>query len=87
MERLLCLDAASGRTLWEYRRNTPCLVDYPAGPRATPTVHDGLVYFLGIQGRLAFTAATKAAKVTHEMAREVVHLLDPSVGRRLDTSA
>ncbi|HEX2748361.1 MAG TPA: PQQ-binding-like beta-propeller repeat protein, partial [Verrucomicrobiales bacterium] len=52
-ERLLCLDAASGRTLWEYKRETPCTVDYPAGPRATPTVHDGFVYFLGIQGRLA----------------------------------
>lgn len=52
-ERLLCLDSITGKVLWEYRRNTPCLVSYPAGPRATPVVHDGLVYFLGIHGRLA----------------------------------
>lgn len=52
-ERLLCLDANTGKFLWEYKRDTPCTVDYPAGPRATPTVHDGLVYFLGIHGRLA----------------------------------
>ncbi len=52
-ERLLCFDALTGRLLWEYKRNCPCMVDYPAGPRATPTVHDGRVYFLGIHGRLA----------------------------------
>lgn len=52
-ERLLCLDAATGRTLWEYRRNTPSMISYGAGPRATPTVHNGRVYFLGIHGRFA----------------------------------
>lgn len=41
----------------------------------------------GIQGRVAFTAATKAVQVTHEMAREVVQLLDPNVGRQLDVRA
>ncbi len=41
----------------------------------------------GIQGRVAFTAAAKAVQVTHEMAREVVQLLDPNVGRQLDVRA
>lgn len=41
----------------------------------------------GIQGRVAFTAAVKAVKVQTEMAKSVVQLLDPNVGRRLDASA
>ena len=41
----------------------------------------------GIQGRVAFTAAAKAVKVTHEMAKEVVQLLDPGVGRNLNVQA
>lgn len=41
----------------------------------------------GIQGRVAVTAAVKAVKVENEMAKEVVQLLDPSVGRRLNARA
>ncbi len=41
----------------------------------------------GIQGQVAFTAAVKAVKVQTEMAKSVVQLLDPNVGRRLDASA
>lgn len=41
----------------------------------------------GIQGQVAFTAAVKAVKVQNEMAKEVLQLLDPSVGRNLNVSA
>lgn len=41
----------------------------------------------GIQGRVAFSAAVKAVKVENEMAKEVVRLLDPGVGRRINASA
>jgi hypothetical protein len=41
----------------------------------------------GIAGRVAFTAATKAVKASNEMAKEVVQLLDPNVGRSLDVRA
>ena len=41
----------------------------------------------GIQGRVAFSAAVKAVKVQQEMAREVVQLLDPNVGRNVNASA
>ena len=41
----------------------------------------------GIQGRVAFSAAVKAVKAEHEMAKEVVRLLDPGVGRRINASA
>lgn len=41
----------------------------------------------GIQGRVAFSAAVKAVKVENEMAKEVVRLLEPGVGRRINASA
>jgi outer membrane protein assembly factor BamB len=53
-EAVVCYDSATGQERWVY--------DYPAqfteamggpGPRATPTIHDGFVYALGAQGRLA----------------------------------
>ena len=50
VERLQCLDAATGAPLWkkEYPRNYT--VSYPSGPRCTPTVHAGKVYALGAEG-------------------------------------
>ena len=41
----------------------------------------------GIQGRVAFAAAVKAVKVTHEMARETLRLLAPETGTNLDRRA
>ncbi len=50
VERLQCLDAATGEPVWkkEYPRNYT--VSYPSGPRCTPTVHGGKVYALGAEG-------------------------------------
>lgn len=41
----------------------------------------------GIAGRIALTAAAKAVKVSNDMAKETVRLLDPNVGRRLNSKA
>jgi outer membrane protein assembly factor BamB len=55
-ERLLCLDAADGTPLWEtaspadYKAITG---GYAAGPRSTPTVHEGRVYYVGATGQFA----------------------------------
>jgi len=53
-ERILCLDAATGKELWI--RAYPCALKfkggYENGPRATPTVHEGKVYALGSMGHL-----------------------------------
>jgi len=52
-ERILCLDEATGRTLWskswpaDYRG-----LDYHNGPRITPTVDGDRVYALGAKGML-----------------------------------
>ncbi|MFM7150512.1 MAG: PQQ-binding-like beta-propeller repeat protein, partial [Gemmataceae bacterium] len=53
VERVLCLDARTGKTLWEHRYAvTYGKLDYGNGPRSTPTVHDGKVYAMGALGHL-----------------------------------
>jgi outer membrane protein assembly factor BamB len=51
-ERLLCLDAATGKRIWEYEYDCTYKMSYPAGPRATPAVSGGKVYSLGGMGDL-----------------------------------
>jgi len=58
-ERVLCLDATTGKPVWEHTYDCPYRIDYAAGPRTTPTVADGRVYTLGAMGDLlCLTAAT-----------------------------
>ncbi len=52
VERVHCLDAKSGKSLWVHEYPVTYGLSYPAGPRCTPTVHDGLVYTLGAEGHL-----------------------------------
>ncbi|MGL5095735.1 MAG: PQQ-binding-like beta-propeller repeat protein, partial [Planctomycetia bacterium] len=49
-ERLLCLDAFTGEELWKLEYPCKYTISYPAGPRATPTVAGGKVYYLGAMG-------------------------------------
>jgi outer membrane protein assembly factor BamB len=51
-ERVLCLDAATGKQIWEHGYDCTYRISYPAGPRATPLVADGKVYTLGAMGHL-----------------------------------
>jgi len=51
-ERILCFDAATGQPLWNHAYERPYAVSYPAGPRATPTIHQGRIYALGSEGDL-----------------------------------
>ncbi|MDB6023527.1 MAG: outer rane biosis protein BamB [Pedosphaera sp.] len=51
-ERVLCLDAVTGKILWHHDYDCPYTMSYPAGPRATPLVSDGKVYTLGAEGNL-----------------------------------
>lgn len=53
-ERVICLAAGDGKLLWEHRSPagyTRQGTNYMAGPRATPTVHDGRLYAVGALGR------------------------------------
>jgi outer membrane protein assembly factor BamB len=51
-ERVLCLNEADGRVLWQHEYECAYTVSYPAGPRATPTVGQGRVFTLGAEGHL-----------------------------------
>ena len=51
-ERVLCLDEATGKQLWHHEYRVKYSISYPAGPRCTPTVHQGKVYALGAEGNL-----------------------------------
>ncbi len=51
-ERVLCCDAATGKTLWTHTYPVVYAIQYPCGPRCTPLVHDGKVYTLGAMGDL-----------------------------------
>jgi len=52
-ERVLCLDWASGATLWSHAYDASYEgFAYTAGPRASVTVHDGRAYALGAAGHL-----------------------------------
>ena len=52
VERISCLDEATGALVW--RHSYPCKygVSYPCGPRCTPVVAGGKVYNLGAMGDL-----------------------------------
>ena len=51
-ERVVCLDAATGKQLWLHQYPCEYSIAYGSGPRATPTVAGGKVYTLGAMGDL-----------------------------------
>jgi len=58
-ERVHCLDAKTGKILWQFAYAVTYNIQYPGGPRCTPTVHEGLVYTLGAMGDLHCLTAEK----------------------------
>jgi outer membrane protein assembly factor BamB len=73
-ERLLCLDEATGKTLWT--REWPVsyaaiMASYAIGPRATPTVSGDRVYVLGAVGDLlAIDVETGEVAWSHDFVEE-----------------
>jgi outer membrane protein assembly factor BamB len=51
-ERVLCLDATSGKLLWKHEYPVKYTMSYPCGPRAMPVVANGKVWTLGAMGNL-----------------------------------
>ena len=45
-ERVLCLDAATGKLLWKHEYDRPYNISFGGGPRCTPTVVEQRVYAL-----------------------------------------
>ncbi len=66
IERALCLDERTGEVLWSHSWDVDYAgLDYPYGPRATPTVDGDRVYMLGSMGRL-YCFNAKTGKVVWE---------------------
>lgn len=61
-ERLLCLDAATGKVIWEKAYDCPYTMSYSAGPRVTPLVDGDRVYTLGGEGNLICRSAEDGAE-------------------------
>ena len=53
VERMLCLDEKTGKELWSLQSPVIYSISYPAGPRSTPIIHDGKVYFHGAEGTIS----------------------------------
>ena len=51
-ERVLCLDATTGKEIWAHAYDVEYRVSYPAGPRTSPQVQGDKVYTLGTDGDL-----------------------------------
>jgi outer membrane protein assembly factor BamB len=51
-ERVICLDAATGKLLWKFEYDCPYTVSYAGGPRTTPAVDGDRVYTYGTEGHL-----------------------------------
>lgn len=59
VERILCLDEKTGKEIWSKSHPEEYSISYPAGPRSTPLVENGKVYFQGAEGYLACLDANK----------------------------
>jgi outer membrane protein assembly factor BamB len=70
-ERVLCLDEATGKILWQHEYDCPYTMSYPAGPRATPLVSGGKVFTLGGEGNLfCFDARDGKVLWSHEFKKD-----------------
>ncbi len=65
-ERVVCLDEASGKQLWEHQYDCDYTMSYSAGPRATPTVDGDRVYTLGGEGDLLCLETATGKPVWHK---------------------
>jgi len=62
-DAIRCLSADRGRSLWTFSYDAPGKMDEGAGPRATPLIHENLVYTLGAFGDLCCLDLAKGTLV------------------------
>lgn len=60
---LLCLDATTGKPIWEQPFEDGYNNSFGNGTRGTPTVHKGRVYVMGARGKLACFRADNGAEI------------------------
>jgi outer membrane protein assembly factor BamB len=71
MEAVVCLDAATGRTLWRFRYPNQFEERFGSGPRSTPAVDGDFVYTVGPTGVFhCLAAATGSLVWRHDLQEE-----------------
>ncbi len=71
LERILCLDSATGQQQWVVEYQARYSVDYPAGPRASVTIDGGNAYAIGAMGYFhCLDAKTGAIRWKRELRSE-----------------
>ncbi len=79
-ERILCLDAKSGKEIWKHEYAVKYTISYPAGPRCTPIVDGDHVYTLGSEGDLICFAAKDGKIVWQKNLRDTYATKTPLWG-------
>ncbi len=79
-ERVLCLDAATGKEIWKHEYPCTYNISYPAGPRCTPTVSGGKVYCLGAEGNLVCLDAASGKPVWQKDLKQTYKIETPFWG-------
>jgi outer membrane protein assembly factor BamB len=73
-ERVLCLDPQTGKEIWSYSYPYAGISTYNhLGPKASPTIYDGLIYTLGAAGDfLCFKEASDKPQIVwkHDLVKE-----------------
>ncbi|MDZ4401394.1 PQQ-binding-like beta-propeller repeat protein [Prosthecobacter sp.] len=81
LERVLCLDEATGKQLWMHSYSVDYKdMEYSNGPRAAPTVQDGKVYTLGTRGHLFCLDAATGAVVWSKVLEKDFNAPVPTYG-------
>jgi outer membrane protein assembly factor BamB len=70
-ERVVCLDAATGKPVWTHEYDCHYRVLYTSGPRNTPTVEGGRVYTVGAMGDVLCLDAAKGTVFWHKRLTEL----------------
>lgn len=70
-ERIRCLDAETGKPIWEHAYEYEYNLSYPGGPRATPTINGNHVVTLGAEGMLVCLSLDKGELLwSHDLKKE-----------------
>ncbi len=79
-ERLVCIDAESGKVIWEKGYDCPYSVSYAAGPRATPLIEEDRVYTLGAEGNLICRKVNDGAQIWAKDFNQITDAKTPTWG-------
>jgi outer membrane protein assembly factor BamB len=79
-ERLVCLNADSGKILWEKSQPVGYTVSYASGPRTTPTIDENRVYTIGAEGHLLCRSVVDGATLWSRDLKELPAARTPTWG-------